>query len=59
MWCRRAREEAAAREEKKKRKKNLGLLSFGEEAETEEHDTEALPHAKKIKSAHDLIDDER
>ena len=56
LGCR-AAEEAALKKEKKSRKKNLGLLSFGEEAETED----GVPSStgRGIRSAHDVIDDTR
>ena len=57
---RRARGEEAAKKERSGRKKNLGLLSFGEEAEVDE-DAEEEPSAprKKIVSAHDVLEDAR
>lgn len=57
----RAADEAAARKEKKARKKNLGLLSFGEEAETEDQEGTGVPSSsgRGIRSAHDVIDDAR
>lgn len=60
MGCR-AAEEAALKKEKKSRKKNLGLLSFGEEAETEDMEADGVPSStgRGIRSAHDVIDDTR
>lgn len=55
----REREELAAKLEKKGRKKNLALLSFGEEAETEELELQMEGEGVKIRSAHDIIDDAR
>lgn len=48
---------AAVAKAKKPEKKNLKLLSFGEEAEEDE--TAAAGGAGKIKSAHDVLEDER
>ena len=49
------------KKEKKSRKKNLGLLSFGEEAETEDMEADGIPSSsgRGIRSAHDVIDDAR
>jgi hypothetical protein len=60
LGCR-AAEEAALKKEKKSRKKNLGLLSFGEEAETEDMEADGVPSStgRGIRSAHDVIDDTR
>ncbi len=57
----RAAEEAALKREKKSRKKNTALLSFGEEAETEDAEGEGVPSTsgRGIRSAHDVIDDTR
>lgn len=54
--CRRAE---AARKEKKSRKRNLALLSFGEDAAAEEQHLTGLGDKAKIKSAHDVGEDER
>ncbi len=50
---------AAKRADAKRSKKNLGLLSFGEEAEEEEEQLEVSLKAGKIRSAHDVLDDKR
>ena len=55
----RATEEEAARKEKGSRKKNLGLLSFGEEAEEEAEDEDVAPTKAKMVSAHDVLEDDR
>lgn len=57
----RAAEDAALRKEKKSRKKNVGLLSFGEEAETEDQEADGIPSSSRrgIRSAHDVIEDAR
>eukprot|EP00195_Chlamydomonas_chlamydogama_P005875 CAMPEP_0202905216 /NCGR_PEP_ID=MMETSP1392-20130828/33118_1 /ASSEMBLY_ACC=CAM_ASM_000868 /TAXON_ID=225041 /ORGANISM="Chlamydomonas chlamydogama, Strain SAG 11-48b" /LENGTH=271 /DNA_ID=CAMNT_0049593201 /DNA_START=61 /DNA_END=873 /DNA_ORIENTATION=+ len=67
--ARREREEAAAKKEAeaaaakhksgKSSQKNLGLLSFGEEAEEEESQLAAVAAAARIKSAHDILEDSR
>lgn len=47
--------------EKKSLKKNLGLLSFGEEADTEDQATAEDESARRrgVRSAHDVIEDAR
>lgn len=52
----RAREAEEQRKDKKKRKKNLGLLSFGEEAGEEEQEVAAL--TTKVGSAFDAAKDD-
>ncbi|KAJ3065432.1 hypothetical protein HDU98_011207, partial [Podochytrium sp. JEL0797] len=44
---------------KSKGKKNLSLLSFGDEAASEEAVIKSVKTKKKIQSSHDLLDDER
>lgn len=44
---------------KKKSKRNLALLSFGTEAEAEEQELAAVAETGKIRSAHDVLQDER
>jgi hypothetical protein len=50
---------AAAAAKQRDPKKNLGLLSFGEEAEAEEQQVATASAATKIRSAHDVLDDKR
>ncbi len=55
-----ARTRRPAPAKKKKAKRNLALLSFGNEAEAEEQELAAVPEAaKKIRSAHDVLEDDR
>eukprot|EP00208_Stichococcus_sp_RCC1054_P002393 CAMPEP_0206142266 /NCGR_PEP_ID=MMETSP1473-20131121/16191_1 /ASSEMBLY_ACC=CAM_ASM_001109 /TAXON_ID=1461547 /ORGANISM="Stichococcus sp, Strain RCC1054" /LENGTH=259 /DNA_ID=CAMNT_0053537195 /DNA_START=213 /DNA_END=989 /DNA_ORIENTATION=+ len=59
----RAAEEAAAAARPAKRlKKNVALLSFGgdgDEEDADEHETGAMAGAKRLKSAHETLDDAR
>lgn len=50
---------AAAAAKKKRAKRNLALLSFGTEAEAEEQELAAVAEGAKIRSAHDVLEDDR
>ncbi|KAJ3112094.1 hypothetical protein HK100_002455 [Physocladia obscura] len=53
-----AEKEAAVAKKINKSKKNLSLLSFGDEAQSEESIIKSIP-GKKIASSHDLLNDSR